>query len=104
MYSICYAVHLLSLILLDYVEEQQNFVYYVCVHFFFFFRLFGLTPIIETSCLYGATSLLVWDEAPVSYIVNPWALLGLYWLLGTDCQLWLATPVMLTTNFVLFQM
>ena len=58
----------------------------------FTFRLFGLTPIIQTSCE-SASTLAVWSDTPLFYIINPWALLALYWVLGSDFQLWLSTPV-----------
>ena len=67
----------------------------------FTFRLFGLTPIIQTSCE-SASTLAVWSDTPLFYIINPWALLALYWVLGSDFQLWLSTPVICLFVVVLF--
>ena len=55
-------------------------------------RLLGLTPVIQTICT-KPTQLLIWDDTPVTYFINPWALIGMFWILGSDFQLWLSTKV-----------
>ena len=70
---------------------------YFILKWIYFYRLFGLTPIIETTCS-RPTELLVWEATPTTFLINPWALIGLYWILGIDCQLWLTTPVSVSVS------
>ena len=57
-----------------------------------FFRLLGLTPLIQTKCD-RPTELLVSADASSLAAVNTFALLFLLWLLCTDLRLWMTTPV-----------
>ena len=70
---------------------------YVCMYVCMYdslslYRLLGLTPVIQTICN-KPTELLLWDDTPVTYFINPWALIGMFWILGSDFQLWLSTKV-----------
>ena len=77
---------------------------YACEYLFsLFLRLLGLTPVILTKCV-RPTELLVWTDTPLTYFINPWALIGIFWLLGLDFQLWLSTKVRLKIMIVNLKM
>ena len=59
------------------------------------YRLFGLTPIIQTDCD-RPTELLVRSGVIWTEILSPILILGLFWLLSTDLRMWLSTPVSLS--------